>query len=89
METIIKPLVEGGAVGVSIALVFLIYKISEQCSKNSAKTIEVIQKNTECLTHLRDSIDVNTEATKAIGNSLNNISMVAKDAMKIKTKIKL
>lgn len=79
-------LVQAGAVGISIALIFLIYKISEYCNKNGEKIVEVVEKNAIAMTQLTDSIDKNSEATEKMADSMKNISYVARDAMNMKQK---
>lgn len=85
----IQHLVQAGAVGISIALIFLIYKIYERCSQSTDNIIDVVRKNAEAMTHLKDSIDVNTDATKNMSDGLRSMSDVARDAMKLKKRVKI
>lgn len=84
--TTLQHLVQAGAVGISIALILLIYKIYERCSKSTDSIIDVVMKNAEAMTQLKDSIDVNTDATKNMSDGLHSISEVARDAMHLKSK---
>lgn len=86
MEPNIEKLTETGAVGISIALIYLIYKIYERCSKNSEKIIEVVQKNAEVIGKLTGSIDANTTVTKKIGEGWNQMNEIAREAMHLKRK---
>jgi hypothetical protein len=87
--TSLQHLIQAGAVGISIALIYLIYKIFTACSKSSEKILEVVERNATVITKLTDSIDVNTEATNNINEGLQNMSEVARDAMKLSRRRKL
>ena len=84
----IQHLIQGGAVGISVALIFLIWKIYDKCSSNTEKVIEVVAKNAEAMTQLTDSIDKNTEMTVQMSSSLNEMNDVARSAMRITKKRK-
>ena len=84
----LQHIVQAGAVGISVALIFLIWKIYEKCSSTTDKVVEVVSKNAEAMTFLKDSIDKNSSATDRMSVSLSDISMVARDAMSLKKKLK-
>lgn len=84
----IQHLIQGGAVGISVALIFLIWKIYDKCASNTEKVIEVVAKNAEAMTQLTDSIDKNTEMTVQMSSSLNEMNDVARSAMRITKKRK-
>lgn len=57
-------LVQGGAVGISIALIALISKIWMDSSKHSEKITDVVEKNATAMESLRGAIKENTQITK-------------------------
>jgi hypothetical protein len=86
MESSFAILVQGGAVGIAIALIFLLWKISERCSDNAKKVLEVVEKNAQCLTQLKDNVAANTEMTKEMSVGIRNMTEMARAAMKITSK---
>jgi len=84
----LQHIVQAGAVGISIALIFLIWKIYEKCASTTDKVVEVVGKNAEAMTQLKDSIDKNSNATDRMSGSLVDMNAVARDAMSLKKKLK-
>ena len=59
-----ETLVQGGAVGISIALIALISKIWMDSSKHSEKITDVVERNATAMESLKGAIKENTEITK-------------------------
>lgn len=57
-------LVQGGAVGISVALIALISKIWMDSSRHSEKITDVVEKNATAMESLKGAIKENTEITK-------------------------
>lgn len=60
----IQFLVQGGAVGIAIALVVLIGKIWMDSSRHSSRVTDVVEKNATAMEALKGAIEQNTQITK-------------------------
>jgi len=85
---IIDILIQGGAVGISVALILLVYKITQACAKSQDKIVSVVEKNASVMQELSDNIKTNTSATFKMSESVQNMNVVAAQAMKLKVPIK-
>lgn len=68
----IQQIIQGGAVGISLVLIWLVYKISGSCQKNTDRIIDVIERNATVIQKLTDSVDTNTDATVKMGEYIKN-----------------
>lgn len=59
-----ETLVQGGAVGISIALIALISKIWMDSSRHSVKITDVVERNATAMESLKGAIKENTQITK-------------------------
>ena len=85
-SAVITTLVQAGAVGISVALIFLIWKISDKCSDNARLITEVVADNAKALTHLTYSVEANTKMTNEMANGIKNMTEMARAAMKMTPK---
>jgi len=76
-------LVQGGAIGISLVLIGLIYKISEHCADNAKKITDVVSDNARCLEKLTDSVQANTTMTNEMADGIRSMTEMARAAMKI------
>lgn len=60
----VETLVQGGAVGISIALIALISKIWMDSSRHSEKITDVVEKNATAMESLKGAIKENTGITR-------------------------
>ena len=77
----IEFLIQGGAVGIAIALIFLVWKISQECSKNARSIMSVVEQNAKALQGLTDSIDENTKVTEQTRDMLKSVTKMNKAIM--------
>lgn len=59
-----ETLVQGGAVGISVALIALISKIWMDSSRHSDKITDVVERNATAMESLKGAIKENTQITK-------------------------
>lgn len=60
----VETLVQGGGVGIAIALIILIGKIWADSSNYSERVTDVVEKNATAIQSLKGAIDENTKITK-------------------------
>lgn len=60
----VETLVQGGAVGISVALIILIGKIWADSSKHTERVTDVVEKNATAIQSLKGSIEENTKITR-------------------------
>ena len=77
----VQFLIQGGAVGIAIALIFLVWKISQECSKNARSIMSVVEQNAKALQGLTDSIDENTKVTEQTRDMLKSVTKMNKAIM--------
>ena len=77
----VQFLIQGGAVGIAIALIFLVWKISQECSKNARSIMSVVEQNAKALQGLTDSIDENTKVTEQTRDMLKSVTKMNKVIM--------
>lgn len=77
----IQFLIQGGAVGIAIALIFLVWKISQECSRNARSIMGVVEQNAKALQGLTDSIHENTKVTEQTRDMLKSVTKMHKAIM--------
>lgn len=60
----VETLVQGGGVGIAIALIILIGKIWADSSKHTERVTDVVEKNATVIQSLKSSIEENTKVTR-------------------------
>ena len=64
--TVIAVLTQGGAVGISLGLIWLVYKLWGHNNSTQREALEVIRKNTEVLTELKDAVSASRHAEERL-----------------------
>ncbi len=77
----VQFLIQGGAVGIAIALILLVWKISQECSRNARSIMSVVEQNAKALQGLTDSIDENTKVTEQTRDMLKSVTKMNKAIM--------
>lgn len=60
----VETIIQGGAVGISVALIGLVWKVWSSSDKHVERMTDVVEKNASAMESLRGAIKENTEITK-------------------------